>query len=113
MLSVAEQNRIWLEVTGQPMPYDPPNLPSFHGPFVKRDTTTGRTYAAVSIGLEGYFEVEFTRTQPPKVVDTYFTDRGRTVRVPSYRALYRLGTERWHRGEITGLPAAGDSGFDQ
>ena len=62
-----------MEVTGQPMLFDPPSFPGCDGPFVMRDTTTGRTYAAVAIALQGYFELEFTRVHPPKAVDTYFT----------------------------------------
>jgi len=113
VLSVAEQNRICMEVTGKPMLFDPPSFPGCDGPFVMRDTTTGRTYAAVAIAFQGYFELEFARTQPPKVVDTYFTDRGRTVRLPTYKALYRLGSERWQRGEVTLSTFPGTNGFWQ
>jgi hypothetical protein len=112
-LTREEQDRICQEVTGKPLAFDPPHHPGCDGPFVMRDTSTGRIYAAVAIALMGYFEVEFTRTQPPKVVDTYFTDRGRTVRLPNYKALYRLGTQRWHRGEETLITFPGENGFWQ
>lgn len=142
VLSVAEQNRIHAEVFGtlaidnsgnlsQPeevmggfilggvrQDRSHPSQPEESQCRVMLDTWSGQNYAAFGIGKPGYgtlgyFELEFTRTQPPKVVDTYFTDRGRTVRLPTYKALYRLGTERWHRGEVTLATFPGNNGFDQ
>lgn len=120
VLSVAEQNRIHAEVFGTLAIDNSGNLSQSEESQcrVMLDTLSGQNYAAFGIGklgygTLGYFELEFTRTQPPKVVDTYFTDRGRTVRLPTYKALYRLGTERWHRGEVTLATFPGNNGFDQ
>ena len=113
VLTREEEDSICREVTGKPLQFDPPRLPGCDGPFVMRDTSTGRIYAAVAIALVGYFEVEFTRSRPPEVVDTYFTDRARTVRLPNYKALYRLGTERMYRGEETLFTFPGNNGFWQ
>ena len=82
-------DRISREVHGHPLEFDPPQIPSSDGPFVFRDTATGRIVTDYSIGLMGYFEVEFHRSQPPKVAGTYFTDPDRTVRLPDILALHR------------------------
>jgi hypothetical protein len=51
-MSRAEEDRICMEVTGKQLPYDPPHIPGCMGPFVMREMTTSRTYAAIAIGLQ-------------------------------------------------------------
>jgi len=89
-----QADQINRDVFGEPLEYDPPEMPSTSGPFIYHDKTTNRVIANYCIGVMGYYEMVLLPTKPPTIAGTYFMDAKHKIRFATYAALYRNSAEQ-------------------